>query len=80
MAARADTSCSTVLLRAAVVVTSCSTAHPRAATVATVADTSCSTVAPRAAMVAQVAPVDLLYQWQNLRKKKRKKPLRRLLN
>jgi hypothetical protein len=32
------------------------------------------------AMVAQVAPVDLLYQWQNLRKKKRKKPLRRLLN
>jgi hypothetical protein len=51
--------------------------------VASVADTSCSTVAPRAAMVAmvaQVAPVDLLYQWQNLRKKKRKKPLRRLLN
>jgi hypothetical protein len=40
--------------------------------VATVADTSCSTVAPRAAMVAQVAPVDLLYQWQNLRKKIKK--------
>lgn len=76
MAARADTSCSTVLLRAAVVVTSCSTALLRAAMVAP-ADTSCSTVLLRAAMVA---PVELLHQWQNQRKKIKKQNLRKLLN
>jgi hypothetical protein len=64
---------------AAVVVASCLIALPRAAMVAMV-DTSCSTEAPRAAAVAMVAPVDQLHQWQNQRKKKRKTPLRRLLN